>query len=88
MRCACQLLYGENSGNDGACSFAGQFKGAASTFEAQAGMLSDAMQSRGASTGTPANTTFTGAATGSDSAWLRALTDLMGDLNAAAISEP
>lgn len=73
------LLYGENSGNDGACSFSGQYLGSKDDFKKVKKLLNDQLKSKGVTTQSAKATEFT--------SWVAALTDIMGDLLAPKVYE-
>jgi hypothetical protein len=66
------LFYGENSGNNGACSFSGQYLGSKANFKAAKKLLNDNLKAKGVTASSATATEFT--------SWLAALTDIMGDL--------
>lgn len=66
------LLYGENSGATGACSFSGQYLGTKNAFKGVKKLLNDNLKSRGVTAQSASATEFAN--------WTDALTDIMGDL--------
>jgi hypothetical protein len=73
------LMYGENSGNDGACSFTGQYIGSKTDFQAVKKILNDNLANRGVTAQSATATEFDD--------WVSALTDIMGDLLAPKVYE-
>lgn len=73
------LLYGENSGNDGACSFSGQYLGSKDNFKKVKKLLNDQLASHGVTALSTKATEF--------NSWVAALTDIMGDLTGPKIYE-
>lgn len=74
------LLYGENSGNDGACSFSGQYLGSKADFKKAKKLLNDNLKGRGVTASKATAKEFNN--------WVDALTDIMGDLLAPKVYEP
>lgn len=74
------LMYGENSGNDGACSFSGQYLGSKSDYQTVMKKLNDELASVGVKASSVKATEF--------SSWKAALTNLMGDLHQPKVYEP
>ena len=74
------LLYRENSGDDGACSFSGQYLGSKDDFKMAKKILNDNLKNRGVVAKSAVANEFNG--------WVAALTDLMGDLNQPKTYEP
>lgn len=74
------LLFGENSGQDGACTFSGQFLGPKSDYKKAMKILNDDLKNVGV-TAAKANAEEFGS-------WSEALTNLMGDLHQPKVYEP
>ncbi|UZJ56387.1 hypothetical protein CBS101457_005707 [Exobasidium rhododendri] len=74
------LMYGENSGNDGACSFSGQYLGSKVDFKAAKKIFNDNLSNMGVVAKSATATEFDD--------WVDALTNLMGDLDQPKVYEP
>lgn len=73
------LLFGENSGQSGACSFSGQYLGAKTDFQKAKKVLNDYLKGKGV--------TALSAQADEFESWVDALTNLMGDLDQPKVYE-
>ncbi|PWN90907.1 FAD-binding domain-containing protein [Acaromyces ingoldii] len=73
------LIFGENSGQDGACTFSGQYLGTKTDFQKAKKVLNDYLKNKGV--------TATSAKADEFDSWVDALTNLMGDLDQPKVYE-
>lgn len=74
------LMYGENSGSDGACSLTGQFLGSKTDYKQTMKKLNDKLSAQGVKATKATADEFT--------SWLDSLTNIMGDLEQPKVFEP